>query len=270
MSTLQQQIMDELHVQPRIDPEQTIEAIVEFLVSYLVNSGAKGYALGISGGQDSSLCGRLAQLAVERARERTGGGQSFWAVRLPYGEQRDEEDAQLALGFIRADRTVTVNIREAVQASAAAFERATGESLNDYHRGNVKARERMLAQFALAGQFGLLVLGTDHAAEAVTGFFTKFGDGACDLTPLTGLTKRQGKSLLQQLGAPSRLYEKAPTADLEDLKPQVPDETALGLTYEQIDDYLEGKSVDATTAGRLEAMYLSTRHKRAQPVTRFS
>jgi NAD+ synthase len=269
MTSLQKQIIAELHVQPRIDPEKTIEDIVEFLASYLVSSGAKGYALGISGGQDSSLCGRLAQLAVERVRAQSDGEPSFWAVRLPYGEQRDEQDAQIALGFIRPDRTVTVNIREAVLASAAAFEQATGERLSDYHRGNIKARERMVAQFALAGQFGLLVLGTDHAAEAVTGFFTKFGDGACDLTPLTGLTKRQGKSLLKHLDAPPRLYEKTPTADLEDLKPQVPDEAALGLSYEQIDDYLEGKILDEASAARLEAMYLGTRHKRAQPVTRF-
>jgi NAD+ synthase len=114
-----------------------------------------------------------------------------------------------------------------------------------------------------------LVLGTDHAAEAVTGFFTKFGDGACDIAPLAGLTKHQGKELLKALGAPSRLHDKAPTADLEDLKPLVPDEEALGLTYEQIDAYLEGKEVSEGAAKRLESWYLATRHKRALPVTRF-
>lgn len=269
MTELQKQIVAELHVQPVIDPTATIEGIVSFLASYLQSSGAKGYVLGISGGQDSSLCGKLAQIAVERVRKGTGSQPAFWAVRLPHGEQQDEDDARLALSFIQPDHTVTVNIRDAVQASAAAIEAGTGEPLTDYHRGNVKARERMIVQYALAGQHGLLVLGTDHAAEAVTGFFTKFGDGACDITPLAGLTKRQGKELLKTLGAPSRLYEKVPTADLEDLKPLVPDEEALGLTYEQIDDYLEGKEVGEAVAKRLESFYLATQHKRALPVTRF-
>lgn len=269
MTELQKQIIAELRVEPVIDTATTIEGIVSFLVSYLETSGAKGYVLGISGGQDSSLCGRLAQIAVERARVQTGKPLGFWAVRLPHGKQQDEDDAQLALSFIRPDRLVTVNIRDAVQATSAAIEAGTGERLTDYHRGNVKARERMIVQYALAGQYGLLVLGTDHAAEAVTGFFTKFGDGACDITPLAGLTKRQGKELLRALGAPSRMHEKVPTADLEDLKPLVPDEEALGLTYEQIDDYLEGKEIAWEAARRIEGWYLSTRHKRALPVTRF-
>ncbi|MBD4935857.1 ammonia-dependent NAD(+) synthetase, partial [Xanthomonas citri pv. citri] len=81
-------------------------------------------------------------------------------------------------------------------------------------------RTRMIAQYAIGGQEGLLVLGTDHAAEAVTGFFTKYGDGGADLLPLTGLTKRQGRTLLKELGAPERLYLKEPTADLLDEKPQ--------------------------------------------------
>ena len=74
----------------------------------------------------------------------------------------------------------------------------------------------MVTQYAIGGQNGLLVIGTDHAAEAVTGFFTKFGDGGADLLPLTGLTKRQGRALLQELGADERLYLKMPTADLLD------------------------------------------------------
>ncbi|PKN49198.1 MAG: NAD(+) synthase [Deltaproteobacteria bacterium HGW-Deltaproteobacteria-20] len=269
MTQLQQEIARALHVQPAIDPETTLREIVTFLSSYLFTSGAKGYVLGISGGQDSSLCGKLAQLAVSQARAESGKQLTFWAVRLPHGLQKDEDDAQLALAFIEPDRTVTVDIQPAVAASAQAIERGTGEPLSDYHRGNIKARERMVVQYALAGAHGLLVLGTDHAAEAVTGFFTKHGDGACDLAPLTGLTKRQGKLLLQALHAPARLYEKTPTADLEDLKPLVPDETALGLTYEQIDDYLEGRFLEQAAVRRLEGLYLTTQHKRSLPVTRF-
>ena len=268
-SDKQRQIAAALHASPSVDSQETIFAIVEFLKEYLIHAGSKGYVLGISGGQDSALCGRLAQLAVEELRRDQGMDCSFCAVRLPYGAQRDEDDAQLALRFIQPDRTVVVNIRDAVDGAARAFAEATGEALTDYHKGNVKARERMTAQYALAGQLGMLVLGTDHAAEAVTGFFTKFGDGACDATPLAGLTKRQGKQLLQHLGAPARLYEKAPTADLEELQPLLPDEQALGVTYEQLDDYLEGKACDDGVAQQIEAKYDGSRHKRAAPVTRF-
>jgi NAD+ synthase len=106
--------------------------------------------------------------------------------------------------------------------------------------GNVKARQRMVAQFALAGSLGGLVIGTDHGAEAVMGFFTKFGDGAADLLPLAGLNKRRVRAIASHLGAPPELVCKVPTADLEDGMPMRPDEYAYGVTYDQIYDYLEG------------------------------
>jgi NAD+ synthase len=221
--------------------------------------------LGISGGQDSSLAGRLAQLAVERIRAE-GGEAEFTAVRLPYRRQADEADAQLALDFIRPDRVIDFDIAEAVDGVAGEYERAAGEPLLDYTKGNVKARIRMVAQYAIAGERGALVVGTDHAAEAITGFFTKYGDGGADVLPLTGLTKRQGRALLVQLGAPARLYEKAPTADLLDQKPGQTDEAELGLSYDQIDDYLEGREIDPTSAEALEARYRATAHKRTVPV----
>jgi len=268
LTPLRERIIRELGVKPVIDPEAEIARRVEFLKRYLVHSGAKGYVLGISGGQDSALAGRLTQLAVEAVRkERPDSGVYFVALRLPYGVQRDEEDAQVAMRFIRADKEYTVNIKAAVDASAAAYYEATGEPLRDYVKGNTKARERMKVQYDFAGQRGLLVVGTDHAAEAVTGFFTKGGDGTCDVVPLAGLTKRQGKALLKALNAPERIYLKVPTADLLDERPGQPDETELGITYDQIDDYLEGKPVDPGVAEKIERRFLATQHKRALPVT---
>lgn len=261
----QQEIIRALHVKPSIDPAQEVRMRIDFLKKILLESGMKGYVLGISGGQDSSLAGRLAQLCVEELRKETGKDYQFIAVRLPYGVQLDEKDAQNALAFIQPDQTLVVNIKPAVDASVAAFQEATGERLSDYHKGNTKARERMKAQYDIAAHYGMLVIGTDHAAEAITGFFTKYGDGACDLTPLTGLTKRQGKQLLQYLQAPEAIYLKVPTADLEDDKPLIPDETALGMTYEQIDDFLEGKKVPAEVEEKLIAIYERTHHKRELP-----
>ncbi|RWZ61180.1 ammonia-dependent NAD(+) synthetase [Labedella populi] len=266
MRDLQRAIIEELGSRPSIDAAEEIETRVSFLVDYATTTGATGFVLGISGGQDSSLAGRLCQLAVERLRD-GGANAEFIAVRLPYGVQHDEDDAQLALQFIRPDRSITFNVKRGVDGVFDEYQDAVGDRMTDFTKGNVKARARMVAQYAIAGQRSLLVVGTDHAAEAVTGFFTKFGDGGADILPLSGLTKRQGKALLRRLDAPARLYEKAPTADLLDDTPGQTDEANLGLTYVDIDDYLEGADVDADVAEAIEARFLATRHKRTVPVT---
>ncbi|MBF6466810.1 ammonia-dependent NAD(+) synthetase [Nocardia beijingensis] len=267
MGNLREQIISELGVQPTIEPKKEIRRRIDFLKDYLNATPARGYVLGISGGQDSALAGRLCQLAVEELRDE-GVDATFLAVRLPYGVQADEADARTALTFVRPDRQVVVNVRPSANAAAAEAASALQvDRLRDFVRGNIKARERMVLQYALAGQENLLVVGTDHAAEAVTGFFTKYGDGGVDLTPLTGLTKRQGAALLQELGAPARIWSKVPTADLEDDRPALPDEEALGLRYSEIDDYLEGNEVTPEVAERLENIFRSTRHKRTVPVT---
>ncbi|RUQ97538.1 ammonia-dependent NAD(+) synthetase [Labedella endophytica] len=266
MSDRQSAIIAELGSVPEIDPAGEIEERVAFLVEYATITSASGFVLGISGGQDSSLAGRLCQLAVERLRSE-GREAEFIAVRLPYGVQHDEDDAQLALGFISPDRTVTFNVKRGVDGFFDEYADAVGDRMTDFTKGNVKARARMVSQYAIAGQRSLLVVGTDHAAEALTGFFTKFGDGGADILPLSGLTKRQGKALLRHLDAPARLYEKAPTADLLDETPGQTDEANLGLTYQDIDDYLEGREVPADVAEAIETRFLATRHKRTVPVT---
>ncbi|PFJ10910.1 NAD(+) synthase [Bacillus cereus] len=266
--TLQEQIMKALHVQPVINPKVEIRKRIDFLKDYVRKTGAKGFVLGISGGQDSTLAGRLAQLAVEEIRKESGNA-TFIAVRLPYKVQKDEDDAQLALQFIQADQSVSFDIASTVNTFSKQYENLLGESLTDFNKGNIKARIRMVTQYAIGGQNGLLVIGTDHAAEAVTGFFTKFGDGGADLLPLTGLTKRQGRALLQELGADERLYLKMPTADLLDEKPGQADETELGITYDQLDDYLEGKSVPTGVAEKIEKRYTASEHKRQVPASMF-
>ncbi len=268
MRETQARIIAELHVEPTVEPAAEIQRRVQFLKDYLTRTGAQGLVLGISGGQDSSLAGRLCQLAVEQLAEE-GHPARFVAVRLPYSVQHDEEDAQLALSFIQPQSSVTFNIHQSVDAFEDEFAEGVGEPMTDFIKGNVKARARMIAQYAIAGQAGMLVVGTDHAAEAVTGFFTKFGDGGADVLPLSGLTKRQGRAMLMELGAPARLYTKAPTADLLDHHPGQTDEANLGLTYEDIDDFLEGKSIDDIAAAAIEKRYVATAHKRALPVAPF-
>src|SRR5699024_9885417 len=144
-----------------------------------------------------------------------------------------------------------------------------GEEPSDYNLGNVKARMRMVAQYAIAGQYNALVVGSDQAAEALTGFYTKFGDGGADIMPLSGLTKTQVRDMGSRLGADDRLVEKVPTADLLTDNPGRTDEDELGVSYGDIDAYLEGKDIDDDAKANLESAYLRSEHKRRTPVTPF-
>ncbi|MFD2115218.1 ammonia-dependent NAD(+) synthetase [Paenibacillus yanchengensis] len=263
---LQQEIIKELHVKPVIEPAIEIRNRMNFLKNYCKQTSAKGFVLGISGGIDSTLAGRLSQMAVEELRAE-GYEAKFISVRLPYATQKDEADAQAALDFIRPDETVVFNIEQVVNGFTDTYNGQLQEKLTDFNKGNVKARVRMMAQYALAGQYGCLVVGADHAAEAVTGFFTKFGDGGVDILPLAGLTKRQVRQLLISLHAPKQLYLKIPTADLLDEKPAQSDEVELGMSYDVIDDFLEGKPVAAAAKEAIIHRYNLTEHKRKPPVT---
>ena len=271
MRQLQQEIIEALHVEKNIEPNVEVRERIEFLKNYLKKHPfIKSLVLGISGGQDSTLAGKLAQLAITEMREETGDSDyQFIAIRLPYGQQNDEEDANKALSFIQADKEYIVNIKPAVDRLVTELQENSQLEISDFNKGNIKARERMITQYAIAGEFKGAVLGTDHAAEALTGFYTKFGDGAADLLPLSGLNKRQGRQLLAYLEADESLYLKTPTADLEENKPMIADEDALGVSYESIDDYLEVKEVSEEAAKTIESWYLKTAHKRHLPISKY-
>jgi len=219
---MKSEILAQLKVLPEIDPNFEITRRVDFIKNQLKQAHCTTLVLGISGGVDSSTCGRLAQLAIEALnKEEKTDHYKFIAMRLPFGVQHDEEEAQLALSFIKPSESVTVNIKDAANALHAQTINAVkgtyfdtnDESKLDFVKGNVKARMRMIAQYEMAGLTGGLVLGTDHSAENITAFYTKWGDGACDLAPLFGLSKRQVRLLAKTLGAPEQLVHKVPTAD---------------------------------------------------------
>ena len=270
----QQTIIDEMKVLSEIDVQFEVRRRIDFIKFTLSNSGLKTLVLGISGGVDSSTCGRLAQLAVTELNEEFSEQETeefqFIAVRLPYGVQADEDDAQQALSFIQPSHCLTTNVldgvdgihQEVISSLSDTKLLSASKSQIDFSKGNVKARARMVSQYHIAGILGGLVLGTDHSAENITGFFTKWGDGACDLAPLFGLSKRQVRMLAEHLGAPGILVNKAPTADLEDLEPGKTDEDALGISYDQLDDFLEGKAVSAQVSDHIINIYKKTQHKR--------
>lgn len=265
----QRDIIEQLYVSPSFDAAAEIEFRVEFLANYLQSTGMRTLVLGISGGVDSLVGGCLSQRAVELCRSR-GYEATFVAMRLPYGTQKDESDAQLSLRVIQPDETLVVDIKPASDAMLENCLSAglifSDEAQKDFVLGNIKARQRMIAQFTVAGARQGLVVGTDHAAEALMGFFTKFGDGAADVTPLTGLNKRRVRALAQAMEAPHEQVHKVPTADLESLSPLKPDEVAMGVSYDDIDDFLEGKMVSDQAYEVIFSTFRRTAHKRALPV----
>jgi len=271
MTELKKQIITEMKVKPSIDINDEVRSRINFIKQQLTSSGLKSLVLGISGGVDSSTCGRLCQLAIEELNtEQSSNEFNFIAVRLPYSVQADEDDAQKALNFINPKTSVTVNIQsgadnihaEVLKSVVEAGLPETSAFNQDFNKGNVKARMRMIAQYEIAGLYQGLVPGTDHSAENISGFFTKHGDGACDLAPLFGLNKRQVRALAAYLGASELIHQKVPTADLEEDRPQLEDEIALGVTYDQIDDFLEGKEIDVKAEATIIATYKKTMHKR--------
>lgn len=267
---LQRQIIADLAVAPTFDAAHEAERRVRFLADYLHGSGLRTMVLGISGGVDSLAAGLLAQRAAVWLRENRNYGARFVAMRLPYGRQHDEDDARACVDVIGPDQLIVTDVQQASDAMLDDLRRGglsfDSPARQDFVLGNIKARQRMIAQFAVAGAASGLVIGTDHAAEALVGFFTKFGDGAADVMPLAGLNKRRVRALAAHLGAPDALVFKVPTADLESLAPLRPDEEAFGVSYDDIDDFLEGKPISASACDIILRHWRSSAHKRALPV----
>lgn len=272
---LKQEILDVAGVVPmeEFDVKNAIRSRIEYLKDYVRDSRMKGIVLGISGGVDSTTAGKIAQLAMSELRS-DGYDAKFIAMRLPYKTQKDEDEAQEALKFINPDFIVDTNIGNGTDSifnsvlSSVFSSNLTMDKVctDDFAKGNVKARMRMIAQYSIAGMYGCLVLGTDHNAEFTAGFYTKGGDGFCDFTVLNGMNKRQVRTCAKELGAPEFLWSKVATADLEDDKPQLEDEVALGFTYDEMDDFLEGKDIDISVEKKIIKQYEITQHKRSLPV----
>lgn len=270
MRPRQEEIINALHTKSEISPGEETREIIDFIKRYMKEHlFLKSMVLGISGGQDSTLLGKLAQMAVDELNEEQNEEKySFHALNLPYGEQADKQDVTDATQFINPTSVRKINIKDSVDASVDSLKEA-GYELSDFIKGNEKARERMKAQYAVAAATEGIVLGTDHAAEALTGFYTKHGDGACDIAPLFGLNKRQGREILIYLEAPEHLYKKIPTADLESDRPMLSDEEALGVKYDAIDDFLEGKEINDEDYETIINWYDKTQHKRVLPYNRY-
>ncbi|XBC44526.1 MAG: ammonia-dependent NAD(+) synthetase [Buchnera aphidicola (Schlechtendalia peitan)] len=265
---LQRKIIKTLGVKSTINPKFEIHRIINFIKTYMLNNNKiKTLILGISGGQDSTLTGKLCQLAIQELNKNYSYEiYKLIVLCLPYGKQIDFKDCQDAIKFIRPQKIFNINIKHSVLSIEQLFKKE-GIQISNHMRENNKARERMKIQYNIASINNGIVIGTDHASEAITGFFTKYGDGGADINPISELNKKQGKLLLKTLKCPPHLYLKKPRANLEDTHPYKTDEEILGITYSDIDAYLEGKKINKKSQLIIEKYYADTQHKRQVPIT---
>jgi NAD+ synthetase len=240
--------------------EQKKNAVVGFVKRYVPESGMDGVVLGISGGVDSFLTGALLACALREINKK------LRLILLPNGRQPDYRDAvdcaQAICGLYPETEWDTVSIKGGYRAAVRDLEGKKGFLADKYTLGNLQPRIRMMYQYALAAN--MLVAGTDHAAEAVTGFYTKYGDGGSDINPIQELVKDDIYEMAASLGAPKNIMEKSPAAGIGIT---ADDETELGMKYSDICAYLKGGRIDPGVRGRLEAAYGRSRHKRSMPAS---
>jgi NAD+ synthase len=251
--------------------------IVQFLKKALKDSGQNGFALGLSGGIDSAVCAALAKRAIDELhREAAPGDDKTYRldlIVLPMGNHSsDAEVAHEVAASIGMDAR-TVELDDALSAFLSALHpTAEGHTQPDAKCvGNLKARMRMSAIYYAANVHGLLVLGTDNASETYTGYFTKHGDGAADVFPISPFTKREVYDIGRFLKLPESVLSRAPTAGLWDGQT---DEDEMGIPYDFIDNRIEDME-DFNKAyygdhylvfrDRLNALHLGTEHKRKPP-----
>ena len=229
--------------------------IVNWIRAQVKQAKAKGIVLGLSGGLDSSVVLALAKEAVGKER--------VLALILPCVSQRqDLKDAQLVareLGITTKTIDLSKICRDLMQVLPKAGKLAAA---------NLKPRLRMLVLYYFANKLNYLVCGTGNKSEIMTGYFTKHGDGATDILPIGDLTKTEVRILARELGIPSHIITKPPTAGLWHGQT---DEGEMGITYPELDDILgrlEKKKkhiLPSEKVNKVKVMIERSEHKRQGP-----
>lgn len=251
---------------------KSVKEIADWLRQRVNAAGARGIVVGLSGGIDSAVVVRLAQIAAP--------GQTVGVI-MPCGsDPRDEADARLvAEGFgipvLRVDLAAPYEaLVTAIQDAMAALPvdlavPAAGADSDPRARmplANVKPRLRMTTLYYLANTLNYLVAGTGNRAELTVGYFTKYGDGGVDVLPIGDLLKSDVRAMARELDVPDRIIEKPPSAGLWAGQT---DEAEMGTSYAELEQYLTGgpEAVAPALALRLERMIRASEHKRSMPPT---
>lgn len=227
-----------------------INTIQTFLKDYLDNSKMSTYILGLSGGVDSSLVAVLCKNAVGKEKTK--------CIMIPIESNPSDLEDALALAKEFDLNYEIIDATNIYKFYLNSLE-INGKSLSRDAKSNLKARIRMSILYAVAQENRGLVVGTDNKDERFTGYFTKFGDGACDLLPIVHLLKEEVVEASKLLGIPTYLAERVPTAGLFENQT---DETEMGVSYKHLDSYLKGEKVPEEAEKRILHLNKISAHKR--------
>lgn len=226
-----------------------VDEIVKWLQEKVKNANSKGVVFGLSGGIDSAVIAGIAKLAFPN--------DALGIIMPIHSIEEDEEDARLV-----ADK-LDIKIKKVdLSQTYDNLIKSSFDGENNMAKSNIKSRLRMTTLYYYGQELGYLVLGSSNKSEMHIGYFTKHGDSGSDLMPLANFTKREIYELAESLGVPEKIIEKKPSAGL--WKGQS-DEDELGFSYNDLDNYLEGKEIDEKTKKEIEHRNKTTEHKRNMP-----
>ena len=244
--------------------------IAEWLKDRVSAAGSRGIVVGLSGGIDSAVVVGLSAMAMPG---RVVG------VMLPcHSDPQDRIDAQIAADHFKVP-AITIDLAPAYDTLLSDLRKAVSTLPREQQPvaiadevdirmrvpvANVKPRLRMTSLYFIANSLNYLVAGTGNRSEITLGYYTKYGDGGCDVLPIGALLKSEVRSLAKELSVPKAIIEKAPSAGLWIGQT---DEAEMGFTYDTLEKYLtEGPSaVPKETADRIEQLRNASNHKRALP-----
>lgn len=239
--------------------EQKIQQTVDWLKEIGENAKINGMLVGVSGGIDSAVVAHL----IKRAYPDHSIG-----VILPIkNSEQDLEDAEELIKSCHI-RRLCIDLTEENQSLLQKVKLAMGDSYQEeYNRmsdANMRARLRMTTLYTIANNLNYMVVGTDNAAEILTGYFTKYGDGGVDILPIAHLLKSEVYEWAKVLGVPQNIINKSPSAGLWEGQT---DEAELGTSYRYIDDYIQGNEIPQKDREIIESLHKKTEHKRHTPTT---
>lgn len=228
--------------------EKYLSEIEHFLQDYLNESHCESYVLGLSGGVDSSLVAAIARKAV-------GKDKLFCYALDVESNKNDIDDAKKVAKQLDLNLEI-INLTDTYHSY---LKNLSKKELTRLTKSNLKVRMRMVALFAFAQEHHALVLGTDNADERYVGYFTKYGDGAVDLLPIVHLTKSEVRQASKFYGLDDKLVNRIPSAGLFEGQT---DESEMGISYIDLDNYLLGKVVNSDVKKRIEHLHKISEHKR--------
>ena len=232
-----------------------LSQIIDWLKSILDQTGAKGYLFGLSGGIDSAVAGGLVRQAV---------GMRHLGLILPCRSNPEDQKDAVEVARTLDLRTKIIDLSPVLDSFITLL-----PGCSDVQKGNFKARLRMAALYHYASDMNYLVVGTGNKTEYLIGYFTKFGDGACDVAPLQDLLKRDVRMLAEEIGVPTHIIEKPPSAGLWEGQT---DEDEIGLTYEILDKAVVGLEKGSTIVPfdameKVIKLHQASMHKRQPPLS---